>query len=169
MSNNEKDISKSHFKIYLIPVLIALGIVVGFNVYAIITYPVQRFSSIGVLDASGGTTHYPKIIGVNKTVNFTVSVVNQEDMIYYYRVIVKYGDENTTNSLFHPSKNAKELTHFDCILLNELFIFHKMRFKIPEAINKTKIIFELWKYVPLIHEFVYSGMWNHFWVNVTTP
>ncbi|NVM03686.1 MAG: hypothetical protein HWN67_15250, partial [Candidatus Helarchaeota archaeon] len=138
MSENEKDISKTNFKIYIIPVLIALGIVVGFNIYSIITYPVQRFSAIGVLDSSGGTSHYPKIITANDTVKFTVSVVNQEDMTYYYRVIVKYGHENTTNSLFHPSKNATELTHFDCILINELFIFHKMSFSIPEAINKTK-------------------------------
>ena len=169
MSEEQKDISKINFKIYLIPVLIALGIIVAFNIYSISTYPVQRFSAIGVLDASGGTTHYPEIVTVNETVKFTVSVVNEEDMIYYYRVIVKYGNENTTNSLFHPSKNATELTHFDCILLNELFIFHKMSFKIPEVHNRTKIIFELWKYIPLVHEFIYSGMWNHFWLNVTTP
>ncbi|MHA1294373.1 MAG: hypothetical protein ACTSR3_16180 [Candidatus Helarchaeota archaeon] len=168
MSKNKKDISRSNFKIYLTAILIALGIVVIFLIYTFSTYPVQRFSAIGVLDGSGGTTSYPKSVPVNSTLNYTVSVVNEEDMTLYYRIIVKYGNESTINSLLEPSKNiSTELTHFDCILLDRLMIFHKISFKIPEVQNNTKIIFELWKYIPLVHQFVYSGMWNHFWVNIT--
>ncbi|MHA1377859.1 MAG: hypothetical protein ACTSRG_05715 [Candidatus Helarchaeota archaeon] len=169
MSADNKDISKKSFKIYLIPILIALGIVIVFLFYTSMTYPVQRFSAIGVLDGSGGTTSYTKSAPVNTTLNYTVSVVNQEDMTLYYRVIIKYGNESTINSLLHPSKNVStELTHFDVILPNDLLVFHKISFQIPKVQNNTKIIFELWKYVPLVHQFIYSGMWNHLWVNITT-
>lgn len=168
MSEKEKDISKNNFKIYLIAILISLGMVIGIIIYSFSTYPVQRFSSIGVLDENGGTTQYPKSVLVNTTLNYTVSVVNEEDMTLYYRVIIKYGNESTINNLFAPSINATEITHFDSILTNKLFVFQKISFKIPVVQNNTKIIFELWKYIPLVHVFVYSGMWNHLWLNVTS-
>lgn len=168
MSENKKDISKINFKIYLIAILIALSIVIVFLIYTINTYPVQRFSSVGVLDGSGGTTAYPKSATVNSTLNYTISIYNHEDMTIYYRVLVKYGNESTINGLLNPSMNiSTEITHFDMILPAELIIFHKMSFKIPEVQNNTKIIFELWKYIPLVHQFIYSGMWNHLWVNIT--
>ena len=151
-------------------ILIALSVIIVFLIYTFSTTPVQRFSGIGVLDGSGGTTSYPETAPVNSSLPYTVSVINQEDMTLYYRVIIKYGNESTINSFLHPSQNVStEITHFDCILPDNLFIYYRINFSIPEVQNFTKIIFELWKYIPIVNEFMYSGMWSHFWVNITGP
>ena len=168
MKETQKDISKSNFNIYLVAILIALGIVIGMTIYSFSIYPTEKFSAIGVLDEYGGTTQYPKSVAFNSSLNFTVSVVNEEDMTIYYRIKIKYGNTSTVNSIFYPSINATDITHFDCILLDKLFIYHKLSFEIPVVQNNTKVIFELWKYIPFVNQFVYAGMWSHIWLNVTS-
>ena len=80
--------------------------------------------------------------------------------------MVKLGNETTevSNTTF---ANASLLaTYWRVLAKGETWLF-PMNLTIANVGTNIRLIFELWSYNPSVSSFVYKGLWNQVWLNVT--
>ncbi|RLG60685.1 hypothetical protein DRN84_04325 [Candidatus Geothermarchaeota archaeon] len=125
----------------------------------------EPFTAIGLLNSDLKIGDYPKTIIVGENVTLGIFVDNHMGYPIYYKVIFKVGDNTTLPTPDSPSP-LKPLKYW------EGFLDHgeNATFLITISVNKPGVkkalIFELWIYDPEKGEWMYSGRWNHLYVDV---
>jgi uncharacterized membrane protein len=142
---------------------------------AIAVYPileegriVEPFSELGVLGPYGKLGDYPRELVVGQEFSVFLYVGNHEGSSEYYRVFAKLGDQATnvsdTTPLDRPSFRS-----WETVLSNESNATIPITMSLGEAGLNRRLVFELWRYDPSSHVFVYHQRWTQLWLNVTAP
>lgn len=126
----------------------------------------QTFSELGVLGPNQTIANYPTSLVTGQHFLLYGYVGNHEGTAYYYKVMIKLGDQSTeiSNS---TSASAPLIATYSHVLDNN----QSWTFPIDLSLNKTgtnlKLIFELWTYNFTTSSFQYNGLWTQLYVNVT--
>ena len=95
--NEKKDLTTNnkHFeKLLKICLIIGIVIVSGFIIYYILT-PESGYATLGILNEEQKAENYPTEAMVNETIYFYVTVENQMEREFSFRIEILKGDNNT--------------------------------------------------------------------------
>lgn len=127
----------------------------------------QAFSELGILGGNQTIADYPTNLLTGQHFLLYGYVGNHEGTVYYYKMIIKLGNQNTliSNSTY---ASAPILATYSYVLNNN----QSLTFPINMSLNTTgtnlKLIFELWSYNFTTSSFEYDGIWDQLYVNVTS-
>jgi len=146
---NEKEdlrISNKHFENLLrISLIIGIIVIAGFIIYYIFT-PEPGFVSIGILNSEKKAENYPTNATVGQNISFYVTVENQMNREFSFRVEILKGDTETNLSSSFSTNATSYFNTTKIILLDNQFWMSEMlniSFSQPGA--NQKIIVELWE------------------------
>jgi uncharacterized membrane protein len=126
----------------------------------------ERFSELGVLGPSQTIGTYPTNVTAGHSFLLYGYIANHEGQAAYYQLEVKLGSQNTQISNT-TSASAPVIFDYSRVLLdNQSFVF-PMNLTLGTAGMNERVIFELWDYNATGQSFVYTGLWNQLWMNVT--
>lgn len=127
----------------------------------------EKFSELGVLGANQTIANYPANLVTGQHFLLYGYVGNHEGTAYYYKVLVKLGNQTTEISNSTSAKAPIIGTYLQILLNNQSWTF-----PIYLSVNRTgtnlKLIFELWDYNSTASNFEYDGLWNQIYLNVTS-
>lgn len=129
---------------------------------------VEPFTALGLLNQDCKIGEYPKYAFAGGELELCVFVYNHMGYPILAKVMYKLGTEsdlptNTTPSRLNPIKNFTVLVPHGG---NETF---KVKLPVPEnppEADRVAVILELWIYDLESGRWVYSGRWNHLYVEV---
>lgn len=127
----------------------------------------QHFSALAVLGPQQKLEGYPTNVLANQTFLLYGSIGNYEGVASYYELFVKLGNTSTMISNT-TSANAPVIVQYRYVIADGQNTTFPMNLSINKAGNNLRLIFELWSYDPATSNFVYSGLWNQLWLNVTS-
>ena len=129
--------------------------------------PPQQTPVIAYLNEDMQAGPYPTNVTQNTNITLNVEVDNFMGIVQYFYVRVKLATSSTLANATHPSPAAL-LSQYERILQQgESWIF-------PVELNMTiigqnfRLTFELWRYNTPSDAIVYTGLWVHLPLNVTT-
>ncbi len=164
--NNEKDpnISNKHFEI-LLKVCLVIGIIIisGFIIYYIFT-PEPGYVTVGILNEEQKAENYPTEELVNETISFYVTVENQMEREFSFRIeILKGGNETIVNS----SGSFNALSYFNTtkttLLHNQFWMSDRLNISFSQPGANQRIIVELWE-IKNESEIFYNNL--YLWLNI---
>ena len=126
----------------------------------------ERFSELGILGADKMIGDYPRIVVANQSFLLYGLVGNHEGVTQNYQVMVKLGNETTEVSNTTFANVSLLATYWRALAKGETWLF-PMNLTIANVGTNIRLIFELWSYNPSVSSFVYKGLWNQVWLNVT--
>ncbi len=165
--NEKRDLKNSnkHFeKLLKICLIIGIIVVSGFIIYYILT-PEPGYATFGILNENQEAGNYPTEASVNETISFYVTVENQLNREFSFRIEVLKGDNETVVTSSGSINATSYFNTTKTILLNKQFWMSEMlniSFSQPGA-NQT-IIVELWEIKSEIEEFYFI---LYLWLNIT--
>jgi uncharacterized membrane protein len=128
----------------------------------------QEFTPvIAVLNEAGQAGPYPANVTRYSNVTVKVDVYNFMGVVQYFYVRTKLATAATMATESNPS-SAPLLIQYERILR------HGERWLFPVTLNMTttglnfRLTFELWRYEPSADAVVYTGIWVHIPLNVTS-
>lgn len=148
-------------------VIMALIVVASiFGIAQVLYKPTEPFTAIGLLDSHCKIGDYPHHIILGQEVTLCVFVHNHLGRPGLFQVRVKIGDRDhlPTNTTPLDSPIVKEVTR---VLDHDSNFTQKITLKLNETGANIALVFELWVYNTTIKDWVYTGRWNHLYVNVT--
>lgn len=150
---------------------LALGLVTVLAVLAAV-YPLipvngEHFSELGLLGPGQKIGGYPTNVGAGQQFTLYVYVGNHEGEAGYYQVLAKEGNKTTMIS----NVTAASLRP---VLSNALVLSDNSNSTFPVTLSMTtagpnqRLIFELWMFNASSTQFMYTGLYNSLWLNVTS-
>jgi uncharacterized membrane protein len=128
----------------------------------------QEFTPvIAILNEAGQAGPYPTNVTRYTNVTVNVDVYNFMGVVQYFYVRVKLATPATMATASNPSSAPLLLQYQRILGQGERWLF-------PVALNMTttglnfRLTFELWRYEPSSDEVVYTGLWVHIPLNVTS-
>ena len=125
-----------------------------------------KYSELGILGPNRTTNGYPTIVPVNQSFLLYGFVKNHEGHVEDYQLLVKVGNQTTLVSNATYANAPVISTYWQILRENETRTF-PMDLSLNQAGNDTRIIFELWSYDVPSSSYVYTGLWDQIWLNVT--
>lgn len=125
----------------------------------------EPFTAIGLLNSELKIGDYPKTIVAGYNVTLGLFIDNHMGYPIYYRVYFKIGD-NTTLPTANKSSPLKPVKYWEGFLDHGQNATFKIVVSVPEPGHRKALIFELWIYDPVNRTWVYTGRWNHLYVDV---
>lgn len=129
--------------------------------------PAELTPSIALLNESLEAGPYPTNITQYENINLNVQVSNFLGVVQYFYVRAKLADGTTLANRTQPSP-VPILEQYERILQ------HGRTWTFPVQLNMTtiginfRLTFELWRYNPTNDEIIYTGIWVHLPLNVTS-
>jgi len=128
----------------------------------------QEFTPvIAVLNEAGQAGPYPTNVTRYSNVTINVDVYNFMGVVQYFYVRTKLATAATMATESSPSSAPLLIQH-------ERILSHGDRWLFPVTLNMTttglnfRLTFELWRYEPSADAVVYTGIWVHIPLNVTS-
>ena len=128
----------------------------------------EPFSELGVLGPNGKIGDYPRDLVVGQEFSLLLYVGNHEGQSEYYRVEVKSVDQTLNISDTMPL-DFPSFRSWETVLGNESNTTIPITMSLGETGPNRRLVFELWRYNPSSHVFVYNQRWTQLWFNVTAP
>lgn len=124
----------------------------------------EPFTALGLLNEDLKIGDYPTKIVAGQNITLGIFVHNYMGYPVYYKVVFKIGSNTTlpTNSTESPMPPIKSWSGFLDHDQNATFLIN---IQVDEPGRKA-LIFELWTYDPETDAWVYTGRWNHLYVDV---
>ena len=144
---SELDLSYMQFqKLLRFSLIFGIIIVSGFITYYIL-FPEEGYIGFGILNDDERAEDYPTTAKVNQSIYFYVTVENQLDHDFTFKVIILQGDEDTKLSP-EGSKHANKTSTTDKETLNPGEDWMSDKLSVSFAYNGTDqvLIVELWRY-----------------------
>jgi uncharacterized membrane protein len=149
-------------------VLVLIGILLIFTVVQpLVQTNEDHFSVMGILGPNQTIGGYPNPILVGQSILIYGFVANHDGSTEFYQVLIKLGNQSTQISNT-TSAIAPILASHMVILGNNQSSEFPMNLTITEQGSGQRLMFELWQYDFTQQEFIYTGLWNQIWINVTT-
>lgn len=148
--------------------LIALLAIIALMSPIISTYDTSGFSELAVLGPNQNLGGYPRQLVVGQPFLLYGYIENHEGNAEYYQFTVKLGNESTLVSNSTAADAPLIFTNSAVVLDNQSIDF-PMLLSISHIGMNQRLIFELWTYNVHQSTFVYTGIWNEIWLNVTIP
>jgi len=126
----------------------------------------EPYSELAVLGPNMKIGDYPKQVKVGDNFTLYLYVGNHEGHIMFYKVLVKLGNKQSIINSTHPM-NATPIATYYFLLMNGKNETRKIILSMPYSGINIRLVFELWAYSVNTDTFVYKGIWNHLWLNVT--
>jgi uncharacterized membrane protein len=154
MSNKDKSAEEAEKRINnlqldkIIKVSLIFGIIIvsGFIAYYIF-FPEEGYVGFGILNEDKKAEDYPTTAMVNETIKFYVTVENELDHDFTFKVLIFLGDENTDlSSEGSDHANKTDTTEKVTLHPKKEWISDKLSVSFPENGTDKLIITELWKY-----------------------
>ena len=165
--NEKKDltVSNKHFeKLLKICLIIGIVIVSGFIIYYILT-PESGYATLGILNEEQKAENYPTEAIVNETISFYVTVENQMEREFSFRIEILKGDNNT---IVNSSGSINSLSYFNTtkttLLHNQFWMSDMLNISFSQPGAKQRVIVELWEIKGEIEVF-YNNV--YLWLNIT--
>ncbi|MFX1337223.1 MAG: DUF1616 domain-containing protein [Promethearchaeota archaeon] len=138
-------------------------IVSGFIVYYIMT-PEEGYIGFGILNKDERAEDYPTTAKVNESIGFYVTVENELDHDFTFKVIIFLGNKDTKLTPDEGSKHANKTSTTDKETLkpSEDWMSKKLYVKFPYNGTDQILIVELWKY----NEDNSREFWDILWLRI---
>ena len=144
---SELELSYIQFqKLLRFSLIFGIIIVSGFITYYIL-FPEEGYIGFGILNEDEKAEDYPTTAKINQSIEFYVTVENQLDHDFTFKVIILQGDEDTKLSP-EGSKHANKTSTTDKETLNPGEDWMSDKLSVSFAYNGTDqvLIVELWRY-----------------------
>ena len=148
-------------------VLMAVVIVACvFSIAQMIPRDVEPFVAIGTLNEEGKLGDYPRVVVAGEPVRLQVFISNHEGKASMLRVMAKLGSKGNipTNATF---LNSSPIWDYIVVLDHGENVTVPVSLTLNEEGSDVAIVFELWEFNTSSRSWVYTGRWNHLYVNVT--
>lgn len=126
----------------------------------------ERFSVFGVLGPNMMIGDYPTNVTQGGLVHLFCYVGNDEGIVTYYQVAVKLGN-NATQVSNSTAADAPQVSSYSLMLADNKSSTFPVALNMDTAGTNLRLIFELWSYDTSSSQFVYTGLWDQLWINVT--
>ncbi len=162
---------------------IALLVIIAIMQPVISSYDYSGFSELAVLGPNQNLGDYPRQLCSSSEqasgACFTCCVAAQPFILYgyienhegytqLYQFEIKLGNKSTQISNTTAANAPIIFTNSTLVPNNQSTMF-PIVLSLTSIGNNQRLIFELWIYNTRQTAFVYTGVWNEIWVNVTTP
>lgn len=150
-------------------VIIAISIVGSAIAIAQIVRPglLESFQALGLLNEELKIGDYPKIVYPGQNLTLNIFIYNHRPYPILVQIRYKIGNSSTIPTRDRPSVEPV-IKVFEFLVDTKENIVQ--RIDIPIAITKPSntvaLIFELWIYDIDKREWVYTGVWNHVYVDI---
>jgi uncharacterized membrane protein len=126
----------------------------------------EHFSELGILGSQQTIANYPSNLTKGQPFLIYVYIGNHEGIVEYYKLILKLGNASTlvSNS---TAANAPIISTYSNVLNNGKNTTFPIHLSINTTGTKLRLLFELWTFDTSNSSFVYSGLQDKLWVNVT--
>jgi len=129
----------------------------------------EPFSALGLLNEECKIGDYPKIAINNSLLRLCIYVANYMGRPTYYKVVYKLAHNETLPSKDSPSPEPAisewrlVLAHGEnkTVLVDVVVYDAWMR-------GRVALVFELWTYDSASSSWVYTGVWNHLYIDVVS-
>lgn len=147
IDNSEIDLSEIQFqKLLRFSLILGIIIVSGFITYYIL-FPEEGYIGFGILNEDEKAEHYPTSAKVNQSISFYLTVENELDHDFTFKIIILQGDEDAK---VRPegSKGANKTLTTDKETLKPGDDWTSDKLTVKFSYNGTDqiLIAELWKY-----------------------
>lgn len=127
----------------------------------------EPFPELGTLGPNMKIGDYPTQVVAGQNFTLYLYVGNHEGHVEYYEVLIKLGNSSNVNE--NTSLNAPVLYTFGMVLTNNQTYLEPITISIPHAGNNLRLVLELWRFNATTDSFIYTGIYNQLWMNVTSP
>ncbi|TFG26329.1 MAG: DUF1616 domain-containing protein [Promethearchaeota archaeon] len=144
---SELELSYIQFqKLLRFSLIFGIILVSGFITYYVL-FPEEGYIGFGILNEDERAEDYPTSAKVNQTINFYITVENQLDHKFTFKIIILRGDEDTKLSP-EGSKHANKTSTTDKESLKPGEDWMSDKLSVSFAYNGTDqvLVVELWKY-----------------------
>ena len=128
----------------------------------------EPFLAIGLLNERGYIGDYPTLIVAGEPVKLHVFLANHLGRAALLQVRVKLGSKGRIPSNSTPI-DSPVLQNITVILEDGRNVTVPITLRINQPGINLAIVFELWMFNTTTGSWVYTGRWNHLYVNVTAP
>ena len=163
--NKDRKNSNKQFGI-LLKVCLVIGIIIisGFIIYYIFT-PEPGYTALGILNEERKAENYPTEARVNETISFYVTVENQLEREFSFRIEILKGDNET---IVNSSGSIYALSYFNTtkttLLHNQFWMSDSLNISFSQPGADQRIIVELWE-IKDESEVYYNNL--YLWLNIT--
>ena len=163
---NNRQSKKQFEKLLKICLIIGIIVISGFIIYYIVT-PEPGFVTLGILNSEKKAENYPTNATVGQNISFYVTVENQMNREFSFRVETLKGD-NSTIVTSSGSINAKSYFNTTKITLlhNQFWISEVLNVSFSQSGAGRRIIVELWEMKGSGIEKYFTNLF--FWLNITS-
>ncbi len=150
--------------------ILMLGVVITSSTLLVSLWlfpPQEQYPVLGILGENQQAGDYPTNVTQYNNITLYVEVKNLMGIVQYFYVRVKLALNTTMANSTHPS-SAATLQEWERILL------HGQTWTFPVQLNMTtlginlRLTFELWRYDLVTDDILYTGVWVHLPLNVTS-
>jgi uncharacterized membrane protein len=130
------------------------------------------FSELAILGPAKTFSGYQMLPNRNITIGEPIFlfgfIANHEGKVEFYQFVVKLGNESTV--IGNATSASAPIIYTNMIVLGDgqNYTF-PMELRIHTIGQEERLIFELWMYSVSKRDFIYTGLWNELWLNVTGP
>jgi len=150
--------------ITILVAMTAVGLIIALQ--PVLPSGAQRYSELGVLGPNMAIGGYPTNLTRGEIVHLFCYVGNHEGAVTYYQVLIKLGNSATQVSNT-TAASAPLLFSYLSVLADNTNSTFPVSFSVGTTGSNLRLIFELWSYDTPSSQFVYTGLWDQLWVNVT--
>jgi len=127
----------------------------------------QPFSELGVLGPSQTIGGYPTTAVTGRPFLLYGYIGDHEGLSSFYQLLVKAGNQ-TTQVSNSTSAQAPVIFSYSHVLENNQTTTFPMNLTLSSPGTNVRLIFELWSYDTSNSSYVYTGLWNQLFLNVTS-
>lgn len=135
-------------------------------VYPILPSNSEPFSELGVLGPKQQIGGYPTNVTSGRQILLYGYIGDHEGVATYYQFVVKVGNRSTVVSNSTAASAPVIFTRYQVLDNNQTTTF-PVTLSLNTVGTDQRIIFELWSYNTGTSQFVYTGLWDQLYVNVT--
>ncbi|MFW9894773.1 MAG: DUF1616 domain-containing protein [Candidatus Thorarchaeota archaeon] len=158
--------SKKQFDI-LLKVCLIIGIIIisGFIIYYALT-PESGYITLGILNEEQKAEDYPTEAVVNESIFFYVTVENQKEHEFSFRIEILKGNNDT---IVNSSGSFNALSYYNSseitLLQNQFWMSNMLNISYSEIGTNQRLIIELWE-IKDESEIFYTNLF--LWLNITS-
>jgi len=151
--------------------IIMLGLVIATGTLLVSVWffppPEEPTPVLGLLNENRMAGPYPTNVTLYQNITLIAQIQNRMGIVQYFYLRIKLATPNELASNTQPSP-AVVLWQYERILANFEWweVSLQLNMTIP-GIN-LRLTFEIWRYDPSSDNIVYTGIWNHIPMNITS-